>query len=496
MTLEFRPVYYKDKLRFVKQGDSFDKEKLNIVNLKGTAGIVTLWNKPWDVWKQLRQSNSDLFTESSPLVTLTSLYGNGLPQMLANLANNPQIEYLAVTGNDTKTVPSFTYLSNFLKEGIELPEDGGKLGRIKGTKYPIDPQLSRDLFRNLKMERFEKSDLEGLINFVKQSPTINPQERERKEIKLIEPEFSDFPSDRTTHQIYAQTPTEAWIELIYTLNKFGKNTNIKKGVRRALYNLEVTIENPQQESPDILRERGFDIKELSSYRESILEGKLPEKISYTYGNLLREHFGFDMLDKVVDRLKEDPMDRKAFISLWDNKTHLDSNAESDSSVPCLTDLYFTDYEGKLMLTAGFRTHNATSAWLLNVYGLSAIQEYVAKKAGLKEGRINVKSRWISMDPQDARTNASIEAVKKYRDKKIEVNDPRGYFVVGNNEKEIILEHYMPDGQKLKTYKATTAKEIKDQIRQDGAITNADHAIWMGYQLAMVHLKVHKELPEF
>src|SRR3989344_2783242 len=288
MTLEFRPVYYKDKLRFVKQGDSFDKEKLNIVNLKGTAGIVTLWNKPWDVWKQLRQSNSDLFTESSPLVTLTSLYGNGLPQMLANLAHNPQIEYLAVTGNDTRVVPSFTYLLNFLERGIEHSEEE-QLGKISGTSYSIDPQLQMETFRYLKVKRFKPSDLEGLVNFIIQETTKTSEEGNRIKIKLIEPEFSDYPSDITNHQIIANTPLDAWMEVMYRLNRFGKNIQIKKGVRRTLFNLDVHIENPAPEDHNLLREFNFDPNELLAYREDILKGELPEDTTYTYGNRMRQY---------------------------------------------------------------------------------------------------------------------------------------------------------------------------------------------------------------
>jgi len=34
---------------------------------------------------------------------------------------------------------------------------------------------------------------------------------------------------------------------------------------------------------------------------------------------------------------------------------------------------------------------------LNLYGLRAIQEYIAENVKLEAGKINVKSRWIGID---------------------------------------------------------------------------------------------------
>ena len=187
--MEFRILYYTERLNLIDHNNpKHINDKINIVNPEGYSSIVTLWTKPGDIWKRLLERFPRLFQKDSPLVTLTSLYGNGLPQMLANLAYNPQIENLAITGNDTKVVPSSTYLLNFLKDGVE---NGEPFGKIKNTTFPIDPQLKPEIFRHLKVQRFAPSNLEGLVNFVIQEKITHPQESERIEIKLIEPEFSD-----------------------------------------------------------------------------------------------------------------------------------------------------------------------------------------------------------------------------------------------------------------------------------------------------------------
>ena len=492
--MEFRILYYTERLNLIDHNNpKHINDKINIINPEGYSGIVTLWTKPGDIWKRLLERFPRLFQKDSPLVTLTSLYGNGLPQMLANLAYNPQIENLAITGNDTKVVPSSTYLLNFLKDGVE---NGEPFGKIKNTTFPIDPQLKPEIFRHLKVQRFAPSNLEGLVNFVIQEKITHPQESERIEIKLIEPEFSDYPSDITRHQVYAETPLEAWIEVMFRLDRFGNNIQLAKGKRRALFNLDVHITNPAPEGKEILRKFNFDPEELLSYREDMLKGELPDGVTYTYGNRIRKYFGVDTLEKVIERFKEDAFDRSGFISLWDNKEDLVSDLSSDSSVPCLTDLYFVNLDGKLMLSANFRTHNAVSAWLLNLYGLRAIQEYIAENVKLEAGKINVKSRWIGIDPDDGKTNSVLDLVKKHRKKRINVNDPCGYFVIGVKDEKIFTEHYTPDAQKLKTYFGKSAKDIKDQLRHDSAISDSDHAMWIGYELAKAHYELYKEIPEF
>lgn len=492
--IEFQPIYYADRINKINpKSPNFELKKLNIVNFTGHAGIVTLWSDPKKIWTKLIEKYSRLLDEDSPLVTLTSLYGNGLPQMLANLANNPQIKYLAITGNDTPVVPSSTYIQNFLTEGIEAQDkDNTELNKIIGTSFSLDSQLDPNIFKHIKFERFKSSDLEGLVNFITQPAIYSVKESDRIKIELIEPEFSDFPSDITSHSIYAKTPLEAWMEVYYRLNRFGKNIQLKKGIRRTLFNLDVHIADPSPEDDVLLRSFNFDPNELHEYRKQITDPTLPPDTPYTYGNRLMAYFGGNTLEKIVERFKEDPNDRHSFVSIWDTKEDLLS--ESKSSKPCFTDAYFTNHEGELLLTVGFRTH-AASAWMLNLYGLRAIQEYVAERVDLNPGKINVKSRWIGINPEDAKTVSALGLVEKNREIKLNVHDPMGYFIVGVRDNEIFAEHYSPDAAKLKTYTGKTAKEIKDQLRQNTAILNSDHSMWVGYELAKAHHELHGELPE-
>lgn len=476
--MEFLPLYFQDKL--------------DIVNPRGIAGILTLWSKPERIRESLQLAYPKLFESDSNLVTLTSLYGNGLPQLLSNLANNPQVYRLAVTGNDTTAIPSYTFLNNFLTLGVTREDIGGvDVARVKETTCLVDPQLEPQMYRHLQVERFKPSDLEGIANFVANSSPLKTTEEDRIAIKLFEPEFTDYPSDPTSHNIISLTPLEAWMDVLFHIDRFGRNVELKKGIRRALYNLDVTIENPEFEPDEKLLSFNFDPNELREYQRDILDGSLPEGMTYRYGHRLRAYWGLDSLDEIVKRLKRDPLDRHSLVSLWD--TSKDLALRRGVSSPCFSDAYFVlTPDEKLMMTASFRTHNAISAWLTNIYGLRAIQEHVANESGLEPGQINVRSRWISLDPSNSRTISALSKVKEKRRIKLDVDDPKGYYTIETEGEEIVVTHYTSESMKLDEYRGKDPEKIKSQLRQISGFSTSDHAMWFGLELGRVEAKLNQK----
>lgn len=476
--MEFKPLYYKDQLK--------------IINPNGSAGIVTLWSKPEKISEKIKSFYPSLFSQSSPLVTITSLYGNGLPQMLANLAYNPQINKIAIVGEDSKIVPSSKYLINFLEQGVSKENVGGIImNKINGTSLYIDPQLLPKNYSNLKVKRFHQNNLEGLMDFITQENPRTPSEKGRTKIELSQPEFKDFPSDLTAHNIYAERILEAWKEVMYHIDRFGKNVSLKKGDRRALMNLDVNIKDPSFESSKNLQKFGFCPEKLKQYQQEILNSDLPEELTYTYGNRIRSYWGGDSLEKISEMFEKDPTQRHGLVSIWDTKQDL---LERKSS-PCLTDLYFikNPEDGKLMLTAGIRTHNAVSAWVANVYGLRAIQEKVAEKSGMEPGQINLRSRWIGIDPADTKVISLLALIKSNRNIKLDVNDPKGYYQITANvdKNELVVQHHSPQGLMLEEFRGPNIESIKNQIRQIDGFSTTDHAMWFGMELA----RAQKELDE-
>ncbi len=471
--MEFKPLYY--------------KEKLNIINPEGDSGIVTLWSHPLRTRERLERNLPSLFNDDSPLVTLTSLYGNGLPQMLANLAYNPQVRKIAVVGKDINGT-SFDCLMNFLRKGVTLKEIGGvEVANINGTSFSMDSQLKPELFDYLEVERFPENALDSLTNFLSSGTRINLSDLNRFEIELRQPEFRDFPSDITSHQIIARKPLEAWLDVVYRLDRFGKNVLVPKRTgsetKRTLLDVKVVVQDPSFEDVKKLKKFGFDPEELKKYQRDILDGKIPEGANYGYGNRMRMYWGGDTLEKVSSMLSDDSGNRHCLVSLWDSKGDLLERKAS----PCFTDAYFVKHPStnELIMISGFRTHNAASAWLFNLYGLRAVQEKVAKNVGLEPGQINVRSRWLSLDPDNPKTQTALGLVKNFRKIPLNVHDVRGYYSVTADvvNNEIVVQHYSHEGPLLEEFRGDSAISLKNQLRNIEGFSNTDHAMWVGMELA-------------
>lgn len=479
--MEFKPLYREDQLK--------------IINPKGSAGVITLWSEPEKQWKKLQSVYPKLFEKDSSLVTLTSFYGDGLPQMLANLAYNPQINKIAMIGNEIKGAASSELLFNFLNKGIHQEKIGNvEISKINGTSFYLDSQLKPEMYSHLQVERFKSNELEKLVSFISQQKSRDLSEKDRIKIKLIEPEFKDFPSDITNHNIVANSPTEAWAEVMYRIDRYGVNVQIPKKdgseTRRALFNLRVNIKDASFEANEQLRKFNLEPKKLKAYQEEILNGKLPEGNTYSYGNRGVEYWGGDAWEKCGELLRKEPNHRHGFVSLWDTNKDLLQRKSS----PCWVDAYFIRHpiDNNLMMTAEFRTHNAASAWIKNAYGLRAVQEYVAKEAGINPGQLTVISRWIGINPDSSMAN--LEIIKNNRKSRLDIHDPKGYYNITADPKsgEIIANHYSPEGLMLEEFRGKSAIGIKNKLRKTESFSTADHALWVGMKLMEAEYELKKK----
>ena len=188
----------------------------------------------------------------------------------------------------------------------------------------------------------------------------------------------------------------------------------------------------------------------------------------------------------AERLKQDPEDRKAYFTLWDNTRDLTAK----ESRPCFVSVFFRKFEDKLTLTATFRTHNAMDAWLLNLYGLMAMQQEWPSGRACHPGAITVFSHSISIDPREL--DRALAVVEKRRWKMH--LDPMGYFRVTLDGKEILVEHRAEDVT-LKEYRGRTAMSLQHQIARDVALSDLNHAMYLGRQLAKAEMAL-KEGREF
>ena len=99
------------------------------------------------------------------------------------------------------------------------------------------------------------------------------------------------------------------------------------------------------------------------------------------------------------------------------------------SYPCLSDLLFVFTEGRLALFASFRNLDALNAFIPDMHSLITVQRYVSQKAGMEPGPLQVRARWIHLISDAPRLPSVLALTSAKRRPRLDVNDPRGYFVI-------------------------------------------------------------------
>ncbi len=476
--MNFIPLYFQDKL--------------TIVNPAGTIGVLTLWSRVDYVMERFRQAGVDLDPATSTIAVFGTLYGNGLRELLRNLLYNPQIQTLLVCGRNRSS--SYEELNKFFEGGLEYgespfvsyePLSSGEViytCRISGTNRLIDSLVRAEHFNftpNLHWlgEPKDEETLSRVREFFQHwrpSTQVMVGEKDRQEIPLPQVSISHFPSQPQAHSIVRDTPLEAWQELLFVVSRFGHPVKLAKGERLELQNLKVVVTQPVFEPDKALQEHHFDPEKLRTYQRDFLRGEKGADETYSYGHRLRSYFGADNLVACVRRLKADPEDRKAYLTLWDNRRDL----EVAKGQPCFVSLFFRRFDEKLTLTANFRTHNALDAWLPNVYGLMAVQQLVALEVGMPPGPITVVSHSISIDRKELDRALAMVSHRGFAIRE----DPCGYFRLSLDEGEILVEHRHGDVT-LKEYRGKKAVHLQHQLARDLALSDLNHAMYLGRQLA-------------
>jgi thymidylate synthase len=153
---------------------------------------------------------------------------------------------------------------------------------------------------------------------------------------------------------------------------------------------------------------------------------------------------------------------------------------------------FRRSEGRLTLTATYRSHNLLTGWLENVYGLMAIQRHVAEAAGMEPGPMTVVSHSLGIDPRSTRFALAETVERSWRSdddvdreagKQLLREDPHGYFVVSvDHERGRIVAEHRYGGVLVKRYEAERAVTIEREVAADMAVSLVSHALWLGRQL--------------
>jgi thymidylate synthase len=102
-----------------------------------------------------------------------------------------------------------------------------------------------------------------------------------------------------------------------------------------------------------------------------------------YGWRWRSFFTYDQLPVIIERLKEDPRDRRSVLQMWDPVEDLNRDGKD---VPCNTCIYFKIYDNCLNMTVSNRSNDIIwGAYGANAVHMSMLQEYMASAIGVGVG---------------------------------------------------------------------------------------------------------------
>jgi hypothetical protein len=483
----------------------YHRDLIHPVNPLGDVGLITLWSPLRAVRRRLGELDPALLDPArSRIAVMSNLYGDGMLAMFCNLLNNPQVRHLVCVGEDLG-LGAPAEIEAFLEHGLEdATVLGGPVKRIAGTErvFPAVDGFDPDrLRRTVSFRHFGRLSSPALADelpaYVDDLPAARaPGEDERVRVEIPAPgdEVAFRPSEPAAHQVVRARPLDCWEELVVRTMRFGRAVGLRKGRRIELLNAKAVVTDPSEESREALARYGFDLGRFAAYQRRILAPELPEDVAYTYGNRLRGHFrlaggGRDTLGAAVELLQADPETRHAYVSLWDTAEDL-TGAGGPS--PCLTAVFLRRSEGRLTLTASYRSHNLLSGWLENVYGLMAVQRHVAGRVGMEPGALTVVSHSLTVDPASTRFGLaqtieegwrSDDDVDREARKRALREDPHGYFVVSvDRERGVIVAEHRYGGVLVKRYEAERAVTIEREVAADMAVSLVSHALWLGREL--------------
>ncbi|HUA74960.1 MAG TPA: thymidylate synthase [Solirubrobacteraceae bacterium] len=492
-------------------------DRLQPVNPAGDVGLITLWSPLRAVNRKLAAAAPQALDDaSSRVAVMANLYGDGLYAMFCNLLFNPQIRHLIAIG-ESLGLPTCEEIGAFLERGVEADELlGMPVMRVTGTArvFAAAPEFDAQRLReSLSFRYLGKLSGAGLGDELSACLQDLPRlgaSGQRVRVAIERPEDTRErtyrPSLPGAHQVVRRRPLDCWEELVVRTLRFGRPVKLRSGTRLELLNVRALITEPAEEPAEQLGAYGFSLEGFRRYQARMFDAGLGEDAPYTYGNRLGGHFTLAdgstaTLAAVAKLLRENPRTRNAFVSLWDTSRDLQTEADRPAGAnPCLVTLFFRCQDGRLSLTAGYRSHNLLIAWLENVYGLMAIQRRVAAEAGMEAGPITVISHSLGIDPANSAFAGAQRLLERWkrdldwdreRGKYSLREDPNGYFRVGVDEagERIVAEHLV-EGVVLKRYTGRSGEELSAEIAADMSVSLVSHAMWLGAQLARAEERLH------
>lgn len=423
---------------------------------------------------------------------------DGVSFLVRNLLARPTLTELLLCGKDM--TGSGAALVALLRDGLD------DKGRIVGDGTRLHAEIPREavelLRRNVMLhdhrDTVRPEQIAALLGTLQQSarawaePLIVP---------YAEPSAEALPAPETGLLLRAPTVRSAYLRLLWHVLTFGQRgaTQHSSQQRELLNALTVVSDEPADMARcsyadwmpftrESLGARGAD-GQHSGYIGQLLRADPGAGVSYTYGSRLRAFAGeHDQLRALIDELRAAGESRRAVAALWSPAQDIGSQ-----SPPCLNLLQARLREGRLQLTAYFRSHDIYRAWAPNAYALRALQAELAEALGAQAGDLTILSASAHIYAHDWERAGELLAHQYRAANPRLVRDARGSFVIALEPPEIVVRHYTPDGEHLQSMRGSSARELG--IALAPFVGELSHALYLGQELQKAELAIKLGRPE-
>lgn len=194
-------------------------------------------------------------------------------------------------------------------------------------------------------------------------------------------------------EIVQNSIKETWLSALYEVYTKGQTLIDERNSKtKELINLSMTTIYPfgfndflgkDLRSVEIPNGFPFKIEAQHKYAEQLLNPDL-QGFVYTYGNRLREYFKTDQIENIINRINNDNSTRRAIAITIDPIRDY-----QEEEIPCLQQISFLVRNGRLHLTAMFRSNDIYGANFMNQLGLLNIFKYVSDETNIDVGSLTL-----------------------------------------------------------------------------------------------------------
>ncbi|MCK5476039.1 MAG: hypothetical protein KAI71_05685, partial [Candidatus Pacebacteria bacterium] len=416
----------------------------------------------------------------------------GINFIIRNILAKPSIRHLIVCG--TELSGSGKVLVDFFEKGIS--EEHEVIGNDFAKIHKEIPKEILDLVRkNIKIENL--IGIQDINEIKKKIKNYKPIGKPFSESQIFpdakKEEVKIFPTDQSVFKVRGRYIGNVWLQIIKKILKFGvENPTWYGGNVKELFNIAAVVTEEDPMDPKMFPFMQVSKEDIEKYSANIMNGKKGDEV-YTYGERLWDYKGINQVeDVIIPYLKKYPTDRAAIAMMFDL-----ANDHKAERAPCMTQVQATALGDELNLTAYFRSHAIFSGWVLNAFGLRMVQKHIADKLSKKMGTLTIFSNCSHIYDNEWQTAEGL--VKKYGNKiKFEATDPRGYFMISIENKDIVMKHCTPKGEHIQEFRQNGMEKeatvlMYQKLLLADAVSEISHAFDLGAELQKAEMAIKNNL---